>query len=48
MILRIPGDSNSQTQRVEQCVPGTRVGSGGNGEMLVNGVQGAVMWDESF
>ena len=48
MILRILGDLNSQRQRVEQCIPGTGVGSGGDGEMLVKGVQGAIMWDESF
>ena len=48
MVLRIPGDSNSQRQRVEQCIPRTGVGSRGNGEMLVKGVQGAVMWEESI
>lgn len=48
MILRIPGDSNSQRQRVEQCIPGTGVGSGEDGEMLIKGLQGAVMWDESI
>ena len=48
MILRIPGDSNSQRQRVEQCIPGTGVGSGEDGERLIKGLQGAVMWDESI